>query len=185
MLPPVVEALLAHRAAQAAARLAAGQGAPDRGATMSSRRRADDASIRTVSASRSGTAPCPALASGGGRCTRPATRLRPTPWRPASHRRGWQPCSATPRQRCSSACTRGTSPTAPGATAVRARPHGVRPPDRAVAYSRFTPVGRHHRAGTVETRRVAEGEVRKGGLEPLAEHGKSMGYGPFVTGGAP
>ena len=31
LLPPVVEALLAHRAAQAAARLAAGQGAPDPG----------------------------------------------------------------------------------------------------------------------------------------------------------
>src|SRR5262249_60177706 len=32
---------------------------------------------------------------------------------------GWPRCSATPRQRCSSACTHGTSRTAPGATAVR------------------------------------------------------------------
>jgi len=87
--------------------------------------------------------------SGDGRCTRLDTRSRRTRSKRGSRRRGSPPCSGTPRPRCSSKSTPGSSRTGPAAMGPHSSrawgatrgttPRGRRPRNRAAVlpiYSR-------------------------------------------------
>jgi integrase len=119
LLPPVVDTLKVQKAQQASERLKAGRGAPEprhdyvftgpEGGLLNVNALRDRVWYR-----RSRRRACVAAS-----CTRPGTPSPRTLWRRGKPRPGSPRCWGTAPRRCSSASTRGTSRTAPGAMGVR------------------------------------------------------------------